>query len=98
MELWQLEVFKAVADEKSFSRAGARLGRTQPAISSAIKTLEEELGEPLFDRQGKTVRLTAAGDLLTSYSQRILNLARRSGSSRRRNARNEPRNSVDWCQ
>ena len=60
MELWQLEVFTAVAEEKSFSRAGQRIGRTQPAISSAIKLLEAELGEPLFDRRGRTVRLTAA--------------------------------------
>jgi DNA-binding transcriptional LysR family regulator len=74
MELWQLEVFAAVAEEKSFSRAGQRLGRTQPAISSAIKLLEEELGEPLFDRLGKTVRLTAAGDLLTEYAKRLLRL------------------------
>jgi DNA-binding transcriptional LysR family regulator len=74
MELWQLEVFTAVAEEKSFSRAGQRVGRTQPAISSAIKLLEGELGEPLFDRKGKSVRLTAAGDLLTEYAKRLLRL------------------------
>jgi DNA-binding transcriptional LysR family regulator len=72
MELWQLEVFTAVAEEKSFSRAGLRIGRTQPAISSAIKLLEGELGEPLFDRLGKTNRLTAAGELLFEYSKRLL--------------------------
>lgn len=74
MELWQLEVFTAVAEEKSFSRAGQRVGRTQPAISSAIKLLEGELGEPLFDRRGRTVRLTAAGELLTEYAKRLLGL------------------------
>jgi DNA-binding transcriptional LysR family regulator len=74
MELWQLEVFKAVADEKSFSKAGDRLGRTQPAVSAAIKILEQELGEPLFDRRGKTVLLTGAGELLTEYAKRLLNL------------------------
>lgn len=74
MELWQLEVFMAVAEEKSFSRAGHRLGRTQPAISSAIKLLEVELGEPLFDRMRKTVRLTGAGELLTDYAKRLLRL------------------------
>lgn len=74
MELWQLEVFMTVAGEKSFSRAGQKLGRTQPAISSAIKQLEEELGEPLFDRLGKSVRLTAAGELLTDYAKRLLRL------------------------
>ena len=74
MELWQLEVFTAVADEKSFSRAGQRIGRTQPAISSVIKLLEAELGEPLFDRMGKSIRLTAAGELLSEYSKRLLGL------------------------
>ena len=74
MELWQLEVFSAVAEEKSFSRAGEKIGRTQPAISSAIKLLEGELGEPLFDRLGKSVRLTAAGELLSEYSKRLLSL------------------------
>ena len=74
MELWQLEVFTAVAEEKSFSRAGGRIGRTQPAISSAIKQLESELGEPLFDRMGRSIRLTAAGELLLEYSKRLLGL------------------------
>ena len=74
MELWQLEVFMAVAAERSFSRAGTRMGRTQPAISSAIKLLEEELGERLFDRLGKSVKLTAAGELLVDYARRLLRL------------------------
>ncbi|MEK6408081.1 MAG: LysR family transcriptional regulator [Acidobacteriota bacterium] len=74
MELWQLEVFTAVADEKSFSRAGQKLGRTQPAISSTIKLLEGELGEPLFDRMGKTIRLTSAGELISEYAKRLLRL------------------------
>ena len=74
MELWQLEVFRAVADEKSFSRAGQKLGRTQPAISSAVKILEDELGARLFDRMGKSIRLTAAGELLTDYAKRLLRL------------------------
>ena len=76
MELWQLEVFRAVADEKSFSRAGQRLGRTQPAISSAIKLLEDELGEPLFDRMGKCIRLTAAGELLDRLCQAAASASR----------------------
>jgi DNA-binding transcriptional LysR family regulator len=74
MELWQLEVFIAVAEEKSFSRAGRRLGRTQPAISSSIKLLEDELSEPLFDRLGKSIKLTAAGEMLTDYAKRLLRL------------------------
>jgi DNA-binding transcriptional LysR family regulator len=74
MEFWQIEVFKAVADERSFSRAGQKLGRTQPAISSTIKLLEEEIEEPLFDRLGKSIRLTAAGELLMEYAKRLLRL------------------------
>lgn len=74
LELWQLEVFVAVADEKGFSRAGDRLGRTQPAISSTIRLLEEELGERLFDRLGKTVRLTEAGEVLADFARRLLRL------------------------
>lgn len=74
MELWQLEVFIAVAEEKSFSRAGQKLGRTQPAISSSIKLLEDELSEPLFDRLGKSIKLTAAGELLIDYAKRLLQL------------------------
>lgn len=74
MEFWQLEVFAAVAEEKSFSRAGRRMGRTQPAISSAVKLLEDELGERLFDRLGKSIRLTSAGELLMEYAKRIVRL------------------------
>jgi DNA-binding transcriptional LysR family regulator len=74
MELWQLEVFMAVVEEKSFSRAGKRIGRTQPAISSTVKLLEEGLGEPLFDRLGKSIRLTAAGEMLVDYARRLLRL------------------------
>lgn len=74
MELWQLEVFMAVVEEKSFSRAGKRIGRTQPAISSAVKLLEDGLGEPLFDRLGKSIRLTAAGEMLVDYAGRLLRL------------------------
>lgn len=74
MELWQLEVFMAVSEERGFSRAGQKLGRTQPAISSAIKQLEDELHEPLFDRLGRSVRLTAAGETLSDYAKRLLRL------------------------
>ncbi|HYP29311.1 MAG TPA: LysR family transcriptional regulator [Blastocatellia bacterium] len=74
MEFWQLEVFAAVAEEKSFSRAGRRMGRTQPAISSAVKLLEDELGERLFDRLGKSIRLTSAGELLMDYAMRLVRL------------------------
>jgi DNA-binding transcriptional LysR family regulator len=74
MDINQLEVFLAVAQEKSFSRAAETLHRTQPAISQAIRRLETELGEPLFDRSSKDGTLTAAGRVLLDFSQQMLNL------------------------
>ena len=64
MDLYQLETFLAVAQEKSFSRAAQRLHRTQSAISQTISRLEEELGETLFDRSSRDGTLTDAGHLL----------------------------------
>ena len=61
MELSQLETFLAVAEERSFSRAAQRLHRTQPAVSQTIRKLEEELGEPLFERTSRDGTLTSAG-------------------------------------
>lgn len=74
MDLGQLEIFLYIAEEKSFSRAAEKVGRTQPALSIAIKRLEDELGEPLFDRSSKSGTLTEAGRILQSYAQRMLNL------------------------
>jgi DNA-binding transcriptional LysR family regulator len=74
LDINQLEVLAAVAQDKSFSRAADRLHRTQPAISQAIKRLEEEIGEPLFDRSSKDGTLTAAGRVLLGYAQQMLNL------------------------
>lgn len=74
MDLAQLDAFIHVAREKSFSRAAHKLFRTQPALSIAIKRLEEELGETLFDRSAKGGELTDAGRTLLSYAQRMLNL------------------------
>lgn len=74
MDMNQLEVLIAVAQEKSFSRAAERLHRTQPAISQAIRRLETEIGEPLFDRSSKDGTMTAAGRLLLGHAQQMLNL------------------------
>ena len=57
----QLTAFKAVAETRSFTRAADKLLRTQPAISQAIRSLEEELGQMLFTREGRQSRLTQAG-------------------------------------
>lgn len=74
MDLAQLEIFLCIADEKSFSRAAEKMLRTQPALSIAIKRLEEELGETLFDRSSKSGTLTEAGKILYSYAQKMINL------------------------
>jgi DNA-binding transcriptional LysR family regulator len=72
MDLFQLETFLAVAEERSFSRAAARLHRTQPAVSQVIAKLEAELDETLLDRSAGT--LTDAGTVLLDYAHKMLNL------------------------
>ena len=74
MEISQLEAFVAVVEEKSFSRAAAKLLRTQPAISQAIRRLEEWRGEPLLDRSSRSGILTEAGRLVYENAERVLNL------------------------
>jgi DNA-binding transcriptional LysR family regulator len=74
MELSQLEVFLAVAREGRFSRAAEKLYRTQSAVSQSIRKLEEELGEPLFDRSSREGVLTDAGRTLQQYAEQLLNL------------------------
>jgi DNA-binding transcriptional LysR family regulator len=74
MELYLLQTFLTVANEKSFSRAGEKLLRTQPAVSLAIQRLENELGEKLIDRSGKELLLTDAGRIVTEYARRFDNL------------------------
>ncbi len=83
MDINQLEVVVAVAQEKSFSRAAETLHRTQPAVSQAIRRLEAELGEPLFDRSSKDGTLTAAGVVLLEYAQQMLNLRQHAHSALR---------------
>lgn len=74
MELYPLKVFLTVATERSFSRAGEKLLRTQPAISLAIQRLESELQEKLIDRSGKELLLTDAGRVVLEYARRFQNL------------------------
>lgn len=76
MELYSLKVFLAVANEKSFSRAGEKMLRTQPAISLAVQRLEAELGEKLIDRSGRELLLTDAGRIVVEYARRFENLER----------------------
>lgn len=74
MDINQLEVLVAVANEKSFSRAAEILNRTQPAVSQAVRRLENEIGEKLFDRSSKDGTLTSAGEVLLEYARQMLNL------------------------
>ena len=74
MDLGELQVFLMVAKEGSFSRAAERLYRTQPAVSLTIRKLEDGLGQPLFVRGARPVRLTDAGTLLQDYAERLINL------------------------
>jgi DNA-binding transcriptional LysR family regulator len=74
MTVEDLRVFATVAAERSFSRAAKKLRRTQPAVSQAIRRLEETSGERLIDRSSRDGTLTDAGELLLSYAQRIIRL------------------------
>src|SRR5215472_6961546 len=81
MDLSALRVFLTVAQERSFSRAAAKVHRTQPAVSQAVRRLELELGEQLFDRSSKTGTLTEAGRMLQNYGQRLVRLAEETESA-----------------
>src|SRR6202171_5014799 len=83
MDLAALKIFLAVAQERSFSRAAAKVHRTQPAVSQAVRRREADLGEQLFDRSSKTGTLTEAGRMLQNYGQRLVRLAEETESAMR---------------
>ena len=72
MELRNINTFLHIAELHSFSSAARELGYSQSAVSAQISQLETELGTPLFDRVGKTVRLTDAGQTFQSYARTLL--------------------------
>src|SRR5580698_3783359 len=74
MDLAALQMFQMVASERSYSRAAVKLFRTQPAISIAMRKLEDWVGQPLFVRGSGARTLTDAGTLLLEYSARMLNM------------------------
>lgn len=76
MDFEQLETFLQVARHSSFSRAAEKRFRTQPAISSQIRALEEEVGAKLLDRSGGKVSITASGKLFQKYAEEILEARR----------------------
>jgi DNA-binding transcriptional LysR family regulator len=82
MELMQLEMFVAVVEEGSVNKAGSRVFRTPPAVSAALRKLEEEIGTPLLDRsQRLEYELTEAGGVLYKYAVRVLGLIREASSA-----------------
>ncbi len=71
MEFRQLEILRAVAETRNFTRAGERLGLSQSAVSQQIKALEEELGEPLLVRTSRRVEVSRGGELVLEHAARI---------------------------
>ncbi|HCO25232.1 MAG TPA: hyalin [Gimesia maris] len=74
MEVDQLRYFLRVAERGNFTRAAEELMISQPALSRSIQKLEEELGQPVFERKTRSVALTEAGKLLQSRAQQVLTL------------------------
>lgn len=72
MDLHQLECFIAVAEEGTFTAAAQRIHLAQSGVSAHIKALEREIGQQLFERRPRTVRLTAAGNALLPYARAAL--------------------------
>ena len=76
LDLDQLQTFIAIADTGSFTRAADEVHRTQSAVSMQMRRLEERLGKPLFEKDGRTNRLTEDGERLLAYARRLLRLNR----------------------
>ena len=75
LDLELLRSFVSVVDSGGFTRAGERVHRTQSTVSQQIKRLEDDVGQPLLNRNGKDVTPTEAGERLLSYARRLLALA-----------------------
>ena len=74
MDLGQLRYFIKIVEHKSFTKAAKDCSVSQPALSQQIGKLEKELGQPLFERQGRTIRLTSAGQILQTQAEKILQM------------------------
>lgn len=84
MELIHLKYFQTIARLESVTQAAAELHVSQPALSKILARLEQELGQSLFDRQNRCMRLNAAGKLFLQHVQRVFwSCRRRAGSSQR---------------
>jgi DNA-binding transcriptional LysR family regulator len=71
MDLRDLRYFETIAELQHVGRASARLHRTQPALSSAVRRLEDDCGVALFEKAGRGIRLTGAGKVLLKWAQRM---------------------------
>jgi DNA-binding transcriptional LysR family regulator len=71
MDLRDLRYFETIAELQHVGRAAQKLHRTQPALTSSIRRLEEDCGAPLFERAGRGIRLTAAGRVLLQWARRV---------------------------
>ena len=69
-----LNAFIAIADTGSFTRAAEIVHKTQSAVSMQMKRLEERVGRPIFERDGRSSKLTEAGERLLDYARRIVRL------------------------
>jgi DNA-binding transcriptional LysR family regulator len=76
LDLDQLQTFIAIADTGSFTRAADEVFRTQSAVSMQMRRLEERVGKPLFEKEGRTNRLTEDGERLLAYARRMMRLNR----------------------
>ena len=74
LDIDQLRTFVAIADTGSFTRAGEIVHKTQSAVSMQMKRLEERVGRPVFERDGRGTRLTEDGERLLDYARRIVRL------------------------
>lgn len=74
MEIDQLVHFLKVTETENITRAGEELGLSQPAVSRSLQRLEEEIGQPLFERQSRKMVLTEAGEILVSRARQIMTI------------------------
>src|ERR1700754_668662 len=76
LDLDQLHTFITIADTGSFTRAAGEVHRTQSAVSMQMRRLEDRIGKPLFEKDGRTNKLTEEGGKLLSYARRMMHLNR----------------------
>jgi DNA-binding transcriptional LysR family regulator len=76
MDLNALRIFLLTADYQHITRAAEELALTQPAVSRTIQRLEQQAGLPLFERQGRHIALTTAGQVMQTYTRRMVALER----------------------